>query len=121
MPRGVRTTRAPTAAANCDTASVGVSLPKLPTTWVAASADERRLILLNLHIAVPMPAGRVGLSREMIVIQRLEAAALARNHDDFIAFLAQALRIPAGKPWSKRLTPSACSNSSALDASATDP
>ncbi len=35
--------------------------------------------------------------------------------------VAHALRIPAGKPWSKRLTPSACSNSSALAGSATEP
>ena len=67
---------------------------ELNELFFAASADERRLILLNLHIAVPMPAGRIGLSREAVVIQRLENAALSRNHEDFIAFLAQALRVP---------------------------
>ena len=36
---------------------------ELNEQFFAASADERRLILLNLHIAVPMPAGRVGLEQ----------------------------------------------------------
>ena len=66
---------------------------ELNELFFAASADERRLILLNLHIVAPMPAGRVGLSRESIVIQRLETAALARNREDFAAYLAQSLRI----------------------------
>jgi uncharacterized protein (DUF2336 family) len=66
---------------------------ELNEQFFAASADERRLILLNLHIAAPMPAGRFGLSRETIVIQRLETAALARNREDFAAYLAQSLRV----------------------------
>jgi uncharacterized protein (DUF2336 family) len=67
---------------------------ELNELFFAASADERRLILLNLHVAVPIPAGRVGLSRETIVVQRLETAAFARNREDFAAYLAQSLRIP---------------------------
>jgi hypothetical protein len=35
----------------------------------------------------------VGLSKETIVIQRLETAALARNREDFAAYLAQSLRV----------------------------
>jgi uncharacterized protein (DUF2336 family) len=66
---------------------------ELNEQFFAASAEERRLILLNLHIVAPVPAGRVGLSREAIVIQRLENAALARNREDFAAYLAQSLRI----------------------------
>jgi hypothetical protein len=66
---------------------------ELNEQFFAASADERRLILLNLHIVVPMPAGRVGLSKELIVIKRLETAALAHNREDFAAYLAQAIRV----------------------------
>ncbi len=66
---------------------------ELNEQFFAASADERRLILLNLHIAVPMPAGHVGLSKEAIVIKRLETAALAHNREDFAAYLAQAIRV----------------------------
>ena len=66
---------------------------ELNEQFFAASAEERRLILLNLHIVAPMPAGRVSVSREAIVIQRLETAALSRNREDFAAYLAQALRI----------------------------
>jgi uncharacterized protein (DUF2336 family) len=66
---------------------------ELNEQFFAASADERRLILLNLHIAVPMPASRVGLSKEAIVIKRLETAALAHNREDFAAYLAQAIRV----------------------------
>jgi uncharacterized protein (DUF2336 family) len=75
-----------------DTITLDVA-SELNEQFFAASADERRLILLNLHIAAPMPAGRIGLSKETIVIQRLETAALARNREDFAAYLAQSLRI----------------------------
>ncbi len=76
-----------------DTISADVA-SELNELFFAASADERRLILLNLHVVAPMPAGRIGLSKEIIVIQRLETAALARNREDFAAYLAQSLRIP---------------------------
>jgi hypothetical protein len=66
---------------------------ELNEQFFAASAEERRLILLNLHIVVPMPVGRVSVSREALVIQRLENAALAHNREDFAAYLAQSLRI----------------------------
>jgi hypothetical protein len=80
------------AAATSSTITADVA-SELNEQFFAASADERRLILLNLHIAVPMPAGRVGLSKEAIVIKRLETAALAHNREDFAAYLAQAIRV----------------------------
>ena len=80
------------AAATWSTITADVA-SELNEQFFAASADERRLILLNLHIAVPMPAGRVGLSKEAIVIKRLETAALAHNREDFAAYLAQAIRV----------------------------
>ncbi len=81
---------------SADTAS------ELTERFFAATAEERRLILLNLHIVVPMPVGRVGVSREAIVIQRLENAALARNREDFAAYLAQALRV--SRAQARRIT-----------------
>jgi uncharacterized protein (DUF2336 family) len=66
---------------------------ELNEQFFAASAEERRLILLNLHIVVPMAVGRVSVSREALVIERLENAALAHNREDFAAYLAQSLRI----------------------------
>lgn len=67
---------------------------ELNELFFAASADERRLILLNLEIATPLPAGRVRLERDTAAGRRLEAAALARNREDFARHLAQALQIP---------------------------
>lgn len=67
---------------------------ELNELFFAASADERRLILLNLEIATPVPSGRIGLKRDAAVGLRLEAAALARNREDFAQHLGQALQIP---------------------------
>ncbi len=67
---------------------------ELNELFFAASADERRLILLNLEIAAPMPPGRIGLQRHPAVGRLLETAALARNRDDLAQHLAQALQIP---------------------------
>jgi uncharacterized protein (DUF2336 family) len=80
------------AAASTDIMTAEVA-GELNEQFFAASAEERRLILLNLHIAAPMPAGRVGLSRDAVVLQRLESAALSRNREDVAACLAQALRV----------------------------
>jgi uncharacterized protein (DUF2336 family) len=66
---------------------------ELNEQFFAASAEERRLILLNLHIVLPMPVGRVSVSREALGIERLENAALSHNREDFAAYLAQSLRI----------------------------
>jgi len=67
---------------------------ELNELFFAASADERRLILLNLEIAAPMPADRVQVARYPTVGQRLEAAALASNREDFAQHLAYSLQIP---------------------------
>ncbi len=62
--------------------------------FFAASAEERRLILLNLEIAAPLPVGHVRLAREAAVGRQLEAAALARDREDFAQRLAHSLQIP---------------------------
>jgi hypothetical protein len=67
---------------------------ELNELFFAASADERRLILLNLEIAAPLPPGRVQLRRDAAIGRRLEAAALNRDHDGFSQELAEALQIP---------------------------
>ncbi len=68
---------------------------ELNELFFAASADERRLILLNLEIVAPLPVGRVPLrARRRAVGRRLEAAALARNREDFAQHLAFSLQIP---------------------------
>jgi len=66
---------------------------ELNELFFEAGAEERRLILLNLEIATPMPAGRLRLDHDAVVGRRLETAALARNREDFASNLAQALRI----------------------------
>jgi hypothetical protein len=67
---------------------------ELNELFFAASAEERRLILLNLEIAAPTPAGRVRLARDTAVGRRLEAAALGRDHEEFAQHLAHSLQIP---------------------------
>ena len=67
---------------------------ELNELFFAANAYERRLILLNLEVVAPIPAGRVGVTRDAAVAQRLETAALARNREDFAQHLAQSLHIP---------------------------
>jgi len=66
----------------------------LTELFFAANAKERRLILLNLDVVAPVPAGRVGVSRDPSVGRRLEAAALGCNNEEFAQQLARALRIP---------------------------
>jgi uncharacterized protein (DUF2336 family) len=67
---------------------------ELNELFFAANAEERRLILLNLEIVAPQPAGRSFPARDVAAAQKLEGAALARNHGDFAQHLAQALDIP---------------------------
>ncbi len=67
---------------------------ELNELFFAADADERRLILLNLEIAVPLPAGGVHIVRDAAAGQRLERAALARDREDFAQQLSQSLQIP---------------------------
>jgi uncharacterized protein (DUF2336 family) len=70
---------------------------ELNELFFAASAEERRLILLNLEIVAPLPVGRVPLARDATVGRRLEAAALARNREDFAQHLAFSLQIPCAQ------------------------
>jgi hypothetical protein len=62
--------------------------------FFTATAEERRLILLNLHIAAPISPGRVAVLRDPAIGQRLETAALGNHRDDLVKQLAEALRIP---------------------------
>jgi len=67
---------------------------ELNEQFFAADAHERRLILLNLDIVAPIPVWLVGVSRDPMVSRQLEAAALARNREDFARHLAAALQVP---------------------------
>jgi hypothetical protein len=67
---------------------------ELNELFFAASADERRLMLLNLQIAAPMPGDGVQLVRDATAGQRLETAALARDRESFAQHLAHSLQIP---------------------------
>jgi hypothetical protein len=67
---------------------------ELNELFFAADANERRLILLNLEVVAPTPAGRIGIARDAFIGQELEAAALTRNREDFSRTLAHSLHIP---------------------------
>ena len=67
---------------------------ELNTLFFVATEEERRLILLNLHIAAPLSAGEVEIAREPMVSQKLEAAALGSYREDLAKQFALALRIP---------------------------
>ncbi|HEX4409797.1 MAG TPA: hypothetical protein VH206_13575 [Xanthobacteraceae bacterium] len=67
---------------------------ELNELFFAANAEERRLILLNLEVATPLPAGRISLQHDSMISQRLERAALGRNREEFATELAEALQIP---------------------------
>lgn len=58
-----------------------------------ANAEERRLILLNLNVVAPLSAERIRVTRDASIQRRLEAAALARNREDFAQHLARGLHI----------------------------
>ena len=66
---------------------------ELNALFFAADADARRLILLNLHIVAALPTAAQNITRDAAIGRRLEAAALARRHEEFVQVLAQALRI----------------------------
>jgi hypothetical protein len=66
---------------------------ELNELFLAANPDERRLILLNLDVIAPFPAGRMRLPRDRSIAERLEAAVLSRNREAFAQHLAQALQI----------------------------
>jgi hypothetical protein len=67
---------------------------ELNTLFFTATEEERRLILLNLHIAAPLSAGEVEIVRELMVSQKLEAAALGSFREDLARQFALALHIP---------------------------
>ena len=66
----------------------------LNALFFAADANERRLILCNLEIVAPLTSARPGIAREAELGERLEAAALARKHEEFAQLLSRALQIP---------------------------
>jgi hypothetical protein len=67
--------------------------PDLAELFFAASAEERRLILINLDLVAEAPARRPApVSAD--AMQRLENAALQRNTDEFTRMLERALGIP---------------------------
>ena len=66
---------------------------ELNEMFFAAGAQERRLILLNLHIVAPVPMGRPGVAHDRAVGRRLEAAVLARKREELARELSRALVI----------------------------
>jgi hypothetical protein len=67
---------------------------ELNDIFFTATEQERRLILLNLHVAAPLSPGQVAVLRDPGIGQRLEAAALGNHREDLVKQLAEALRIP---------------------------
>ena len=67
---------------------------ELNDQFFAATAEERRLILLNLPVVAPVAAETNSVSRELSVALGLEAAALTGNRDEFAIQLARVLHIP---------------------------
>jgi hypothetical protein len=66
---------------------------ELNELFFAADAQERRLILLNLHIVAPAPAGRPDIAHDPTLGRRLEAAVLARKREEFARELSRGLVI----------------------------
>jgi len=66
---------------------------ELNDLFFTSAADERRLILLNLHVVAPIPAGLVRVLGDRSIGQRLETAALTGKREDFAHHLARALLI----------------------------
>jgi hypothetical protein len=75
---------------------------ELNDQFFTATADERRLILLNLHVVAPLSAGQVAISRDPAIGQRLEAAALGSYREDLAKHFALALHIP--REQARRIT-----------------
>jgi hypothetical protein len=67
---------------------------ELNDVFFTAAEHERRLILLNLHVAAPMSPGQVVVVRDPGIGQRLEVAALGNHREELVKELAEALRIP---------------------------
>lgn len=73
-----------------DSATAG----ELNDIFFTATDQERRLILLNLHVAAPLSPGQVAVLRDPGIGQRLEASALGNHRDDLVKQFAEALRVP---------------------------
>jgi Uncharacterised protein conserved in bacteria (DUF2336) len=71
----------------------GATAAELNELFFAATAIERRLILLNLPIADPNPVLRSQLSPRSSIGQELEASVLTGKREQFSDRLAQVLRI----------------------------
>ena len=67
---------------------------ELNDLFFAASAEERRLILLNLDIVAPVRAARSHAAHDPSVGRQLEAAVLSGKRADFANQLARDLHIP---------------------------
>ena len=67
---------------------------ELNELFFAANAEERRLILLNLHIVAPISPVRLQIKPDSSVSEKLEAAALAGKIEVFGHDLARALHVP---------------------------
>ena len=80
-------TRQPAESIDAPTAS------ELNELFFTATADERRLILLNLHVIDPHPMLRGQVVTGSSLGQELEAAVLTGKREHFAARLAKALRI----------------------------
>jgi len=96
-PATVEPDSAPVAPASTKPAAPGAieaaAAAELDDLFFGATTEQRRLILLNLHIVAPLSPGRVAIVRDQSVGQRLEAAALAGQSDEFAVHLSQALGI----------------------------
>lgn len=67
---------------------------ELNALFFAANADERRLILVNLHlVAYSSATAGAPLVRDSTIGRKLEAAALARRREDFESELSHSLHI----------------------------
>jgi hypothetical protein len=67
---------------------------ELDDIFFTSAENERRLILLNLHVAAPLSPGQVAVLRDPDIGQRLQAAALGNHREELAKQLAEALRIP---------------------------
>jgi hypothetical protein len=67
---------------------------ELDDIFFISAENERRLILLNLHVAAPLSPGQVAVLRDPEIGERLQAAALGNHREELAKQLAEALRIP---------------------------
>jgi hypothetical protein len=80
----------------------GKTASELNELFFAADSQERALILRNLGVVAPLPAGWSGVAYDPAIGHRLETAALSHNREAFAQCLAQALQIP--RDQARRMT-----------------